>query len=179
MIKKLVLTVGLAVVSCLSLKAQVPTDQYLAGSITTPTGGISNLNSWVTLITTNRANVHSIQLSSTATGLVKLYDCDNTNSPFLGVNFTNNTYWTRASYQTNLVTTNISGLTGTTNIFTNQGVFTYFVTNNPATNLLNVQYAASFGANIAFINPNLNLTFARGITLETTTNVNYSIGYTP
>ena len=178
MIKKLLLTlaVGLSIV-CAS-KAQVPADQILAGTLTTP-AGVSNNLTWIFSITTNRANVHAIQLSSAATGIVQFYDSNNTNAPFLGINYTNNTYWTQQSYTTNLVSTYISPLTGTTNVFTNSGVYTYYVTNSPGTNALPTKWAAAFTANVPSIQNGLNLTFANGITMRTTTNVNYSIWYTP
>lgn len=179
MIKKLFLSIGLAF-GVLSANAQTPTDLYLNGSLTTPGGAVAaNSTTNVFLLSTNRANVHTILLSSTATGVATFYDSDNTNAPFFGINYTNNTYWTTASYPTNYVTTYISGLTGTTNVFTNQGTFTYFVTNTANTNALNAAYGAAWGANIAFSANNLNLTFARGITIKTSTNVNYVIGYTP
>jgi hypothetical protein len=176
--KKLILSFTLAIGFAVSLEAQSPIDQYLSGTLTTP-AGVSNALTWTFLLTTNRAIVHTLQLSSTATGIAQLYDSDNTNAPFLGVNYTNDTYWTRASYPTNYVTTYVSALTGTTNVFTNQGTFTYFVTNAANTNALSPAYASPFTANIAVNITGLNLTFARGICFRTTTNVNYAIGYTP
>lgn len=176
--KKLFITIGLVCFVGLTSKGQAAIDQVLAGTLTTPGGALSGTTN-VFQITTNRATVHRIQLSSSATGIIQMYDSDNTNAPFFGMFTTNDTYWTRSSYPTNYVTTYISGLTGTTNVMTNSGVWTYFVTNAPNTNQMNASYAAPFTANIAFLDQNLNMTFARGITIRTTTNVNYSIWYTP
>lgn len=175
--KKILLILSLASI-CLFSKAQIQ-DAYLSGTATCPAGTLSSGGTNTFLITTNRALVHSVQVSSAATGVMQLWDADNTNAPFYGVNYTNNTYWTRASYATNLVATYISPLTGTTNVFTNSGIFTYFVTNSPGTNPLPTAFASAFTANIGNVSSGLNLVFARGIVLTTTTNVNYSIGYTP
>ena len=178
MIKNLFLSIGFASAIAFSSDAQFA-DTYLAGTATCPSGALSGGGTNVFILTTNRAIVHSIQLSSTVTGIANFYDCDITNPPIYGVNYTNNTYWTRASYPTNLVTTYISPLTGTTNIFTNSGTFTYFVTNAPNTNNLPIQYSAPFAANLPYFQTGLNLVFARGIVMTTGTNVNYAIGFTP
>lgn len=174
--KKLLL-LCLSSVCLLSSKAQIA-DVYLTGSVTTPAGALSGTTN-VVLLTTNRAQVHSIQLLSTAAGTATFYDSDNTNAPFFGICYTNDTYWTRASYATNYVTTYVSPLTGTTNVFTNAGTWTYFVTNAANTNYLNAAFGSAWAANIPFTANNLNLMFSRGVTMRTSTNVSWIIGYTP
>lgn len=175
--KKLILSFVLSAVCVVSVEAQIA-DVYLTGSITTPAGALSGTTN-VVQITTNRAQVHSIQLVSAAAGSATFYDSDNTNAPFFGIFGTNDIYWTRASSNINYVTTNISGLTGTTNIWTNVGVFTYFVTNAANTNALNPAFGSAWAAAVPFTMNNLSLMFSRGITMRTSTNVSWIIGYTP
>lgn len=174
--KKLLLSIGLASI-CLASKAQV-IDTYLSGSLVTPNGALAGTTN-VFLLTTNRAQVHSIQLLSAASGTALFYDSDNTNAPFFGLAYTNAPYVSFSVYPTNYVSSNYSTLTLTTNWFTNVGVYTLAVTNIANTNYLNPAYGVAWTANVAQNIQGLNLVFARGITMRTGTNVNYIIGYTP
>lgn len=179
MIKKLLLSIGLATIS-LFANAQTA-DRYLAGSLTTPGGLIQGAGTNVFLLSTNGCNVHSVQVSGSQAGIITLYDASNTNAPFYGLFSTNRSYWTTVTTNTSTFTNiYVSPLTGTTNIFTNYAAqYTFYQTNAIATNLLPVVYALAFSANVASIQMPLNLTFAQGVVINTTTNVNYVIGYTP
>lgn len=176
--KKIFLSIGLAVIT-FGLQAQI-IDTYISGSLTTPGGALgANTTTNMFLLTTNRAQVHTIQLLSAASGSALFYDSDNTNAPFYGFEYTNAPYVSFTVYPTNYVTSNYSTLTLTTNFFTNAGVFTLASTNIANTNVLNPAYGIAWTANVAQNITGLNLVFSRGITMRTTTNINYIIGYTP
>ncbi len=175
--KKIILSLGLVVVSALSVNAQMPIDSYISASLTTPGGALSGTTN-VFLLTTNRVQLHTIQLLSTASGSALFYDSDNTNAPFYGLAYTNAPYVSFTVYPTNYVTSNYSTLTLTTNFLTNAGVYTLQVTNAANTNYLNPAYGIAWSANLAQQISGLNLVFARGITMRTTTNVNIILGGT-
>lgn len=145
-----------------------------AGSITTPAGALAGTTN-VVLITTNRANVTQIMLSSTATGVAQFYNSDNTNAPFFGMFYTNAPYWNLNHYPSNVVTSFI-GQNGITNWYTNAYEYYYFVTNVANTNELQPLAALAFAANIPVV-INVDMLCERGLTIRTTTNVNYTIYY--
>ena len=168
--KKFILSLTLGVLSVVSAQAGI-----ISGTLTTPGGIFQGAGTNVFLISTNRANIYQIQLSSTASGTFSIFDADNTNAPFLGIYYTNAPYISRASFNTNSVTSMV-GQNGITNWYTNNYQWVYNVTNAANTNLLSPIAAAAFGANIPVV-LTVDALCARGIVINTTTNVNYIILY--
>src|SRR5882757_7781416 len=119
--KKLILISALCFSMTLASKAGV-----FAGTLTTPNGALSGTTN-VFQITTNRANVYQVMLSSTATGVAQLYDSDITNAPQFGMFYTNSSWITRGNYATNQVTSFI-GQNGITNWYTNSYQYFYAIT---------------------------------------------------
>lgn len=172
MIKKFTLSL---VTGCSLLLSGLSSEAaVLSGTITTPAGALTGTTN-VVLITTNRVNVYQIQLSSSANGIISFYDCDTTNGPSFGLFYTNQSWVTRASFASNVVTSFV-GQNGVTNWFTNSVQFSQFVTNANGTNAFNPLVAAAFGANLPTV-LNVDALFERGITVNTSTNVNYVIYY--
>src|ERR1043165_2089840 len=87
----------------------------------------TNLGSGLNLVSTNRASVYSIELTSTNAATVTLYDCDHIAYNYalgncFGTNYTNAAFVTVINYSTNL-TTSFVGYNGYTNWYTNNGTF--------------------------------------------------------
>ena len=98
------------------------------------------------LVTPNRVTITSMQLLSTNTQIVRLFDANDTNPPGYGTNGVTAAYATRTSYPTNYVTFYI-GNNGYTNWYTNAGLWTVTVTNAAATNALSPMLSAGVAAN--------------------------------
>lgn len=131
------------------------------------------------LISTNRAAVYSVEISSTTAGLVKLFDQNTTAAPYYGTNFVTEAYPYRVSYTTNMLGTYV-GSNGYTNYVTNVGIFSLTLTNAAATNALNPSFAASIGANIAAVHAT-DAVFNRGVVAlcQGVTNGSITIYYRP
>lgn len=168
--KKLLLSIVFGAAISLSSYAGV-----LQGSVVTPGGAFAASTTNVFLLSTNRLNVYQIQISSAATGIASFYDSDNTNAPFFGICYTNDTWWTRTSYPSNYPTSFV-GQNGITNWATNVVQWTYYVTNSPNTNYLPAVGGVGFTANIPAVF-NVDWLLVRGLTLRTTTNLSYTILY--
>lgn len=129
----------------------------------------------VSLLTTNRASVYAIEISSDKAGVVDLYDSDTLADPYFGTNYVNASYVSRLTYATNIVSSYV-GTTGVTNFYTNTGVFTASVTNAASTNALPKLVSLAFGANVAQTY-NIDALFVRGITARHSTNLNIILYY--
>lgn len=129
----------------------------------------------VHLLSTNRASVYSIELTSDKAVTVDFYDCESLAAPYYGTNSTSAAYTTRSSYATNYVTSMI-GYNGMTNWYTNAGIWTITSTNAAATNALPVMISTSVGANQSKTLLTDAL-FVRGITFRPSTNVSIIINY--
>lgn len=126
------------------------------------------------LLTTSRANVANVTISSDKNVTVYLYDADSLDAPYYGTNYVTGAYPTRTSYATNYVTSFV-GQNGYTNWYTNAGLWTITTTNAAATNALASQ-AFTIGANTA-VAYDVNLLFVNGITMRTTTNATIVLNY--
>jgi len=129
------------------------------------------------ILTTNRVNAYSVELTATANALVNFYDIDVTNAPYYGTNYVNASYVSRTSYTTNLVTSFV-GYNGYTNWYTNQGIFTLTVTNAANTNALAPLFSAAIGPNV-LTTYSVDALFARGLVAVATkgTNINIVVNY--
>lgn len=127
------------------------------------------------LLSTNRASVYSVEVTSANPAVITLYDCDSVAAPFFGTNYTNAAYTSRIAYSTNLVTSYV-GTTGFTNWYTNAGLFTLTTTNAANTNALPsmAAFVVSGGTYAVY---NIDALFARGICATITTNASMVINY--
>jgi hypothetical protein len=132
------------------------------------------------LLSTSPMSINTVIVSSANAGLVQIRDVDaltgySTNSGTL----TNITpaYTSYASYYTNTIATNIVGLSGYTNYYTNAGLWTYSVANTASTNLATVQAAYAVGAGQVGVYP-ASVNLSHGLTITTTTNVAFTVYYT-
>ena len=166
--KLILLIVGLALFSALPSNALI-----LSGSV----------NNGVNTISTNRASVTSITVVSTNAVVFYLYDSDNTNSTptasttgVWGTNFVAGSYATRLAYTTNFVSSYV-GYLGYTNWYTNQGLYTYSITNLQTTNVMAPLVGGASSANLTATYP-VDATFTRGITISSSANgLSYIITY--
>ena len=166
--KLILLIVGLALLSVLPSNALI-----LSGSV----------NNGVNLILTNRASVSSVTVVSTNAVVFYLYDSDNTNSTptasttgTWGTNFVAGSYATRAAYTTNFVSSYV-GYLGYTNWYTNQGLYTYSITNAQTTNAMAPLVGGASSANITATYP-VDAIFNRGVVISSSANgVSYIITY--
>jgi hypothetical protein len=159
--------VGVAVSIALQANALVVTGQI--ADATFPENTI--------ILTTNRVNAYSVELTATANSLVNFYDIDVTNAPYYGTNYVNASYVSRTAYATNVVGTFV-GYNGFTNWYTNQGIFTLTVTNAANTNALAPLFSASIGAN-TLTTYSVDALFVRGLVAVATkgTNINIVVNY--
>lgn len=130
------------------------------------------------VVLTNNVTVQGVSfLTPAGTGLVSLYDASTTNAPIYGTNYVTSSFISRASYMTNYVTSFV-GYNGYTNWYTNNGVWTYNVTNAAATNALSPQsvYPVISGVISTYNSP---VSIQQGLSLVATTNVTAFISYTP
>ena len=171
---------GVAIgVTALSVFAQwgntgAPAGQVYSTSLTASSAATAYANFF--LLLTNRADIYSVQLASTAAGqpaTVTFYDTGNTNNVtniagLYGISNVVVAYNGVASYPTNVVTSFI-GYNGVTNNYTNSGIFTYSVTNSMTTNLISpaATLVASTGI---FSTYQIDLLMEKGVVVSISTN---------
>src|ERR1043166_2339147 len=112
------------------------------------------------LLSTNRASIYQVELTSTASCRVDLFDSDSLADPYFGTNY---------------VTTYI-GSNGFTNTVTNVGLWTLTLTNAANTNALPTLGSFVVGANTYAVY-NVDELHARGVTFRSSTNVNLVLSY--
>lgn len=134
-------------------------------------------NATPVLLTTNRASIYSIEITSDKSVLVDFFNNNSVAAPVYGTNYVTAAYPYRISYSTNYVTSYI-GNTGYTNWYTNAGIWTLTLTNAAATNALSAGFSATVGANTYAVYP-VDLLFEKGIVVRGTTNANIVINYRP
>lgn len=127
------------------------------------------------LLTTNRASIYAISLTSDKAVNVEFFNIGTLAAPYYGTNRVNSAFVSRTTYPTNFVSSYV-GQTGFTNWYTNAGSWTLLVTNAAATNALSPGFAAPVGANTYATYP-VDLLFERGIVVRATTNVSVDILY--
>jgi len=129
------------------------------------------------LLSTNRASVYSIELTSTNSATVYLYDCDRvaysaTAGNCWGYQYTNASYITVVQQpSTNVL--NYVGYNGYTNWYTNVGASVTFSTNAIATNNLPIIGAFAIAPNTYAVY-NTEMLFSRGL-IATSSAANVSI----
>jgi hypothetical protein len=127
------------------------------------------------LLTTSRASVYSVELTSPASTMIELFDCDSVAAPYNGTNSTNASYVSRTTYATNIATSYV-GANGYTNWYTNSGLWTVTTTNAASTNALTPQLTFVAQANTVG-SYSTDALFTRGICVRCTTNVTLVINY--
>lgn len=147
---------------------------YIAGAATLATNLAA---SGVYLLSTNRASVYSVEITSQSPTMLSFYDCDFVGAPIYGTNTTNGAWVSRNTYATNYVSSFV-GYNGYTNWYTNAGVWTLTTTNSATTNQLPVMFSAVTAGNTYAVY-NVDALFARGITVlgNPCTNVSVVINY--
>jgi hypothetical protein len=155
--------------------ALVALQSYGAIIATNLTGG-----SPAQVLSTNRASIASVEISSVNNARVDLYDSDGTGTSTNGFyQITNQiipvlSY--RISYTTNLVTSYV-GSNGYTNWYTNSGVFSLNITNStPVTNTLSPLLSFVVSPNTYAVY-NVDALFARGISSLANSNATIVINY--
>lgn len=127
---------------------------------------------------TNNVTVIGITLTTSATAsLVSFYDCPSLADPIRGTNYLTSSYISRAGFSTNYVTSYV-GYNGYTNFYTNQGFWTYNVTNAAATNVLAPQ-AALFANNTTIASYNNSVSFQQGVSILAQSNTTVVLYYIP
>lgn len=138
------------------------------------------------LLTTNRAKVYSIEVSTTNAYTFQFFDNDNTNNVplttatgFWGTNFVNGAYISKSYYPTNIASSYV-GVNGYTNWYTNSGMYALTTTNSAGTNavapLAVVTTSGTAGeTRVSYI----NALFTRGIVFYCTGNGAVTVYYTP
>ncbi len=130
----------------------------------------------ITLVTTNRASVYSVEVTCPNSSLVELFDCDSTADPYNGTNYVNSAYAGRTTYATNLVTTFV-GYNGYTNYYTNSGIFSATNLVSASTNALSPLLSAVVSSGTYAVYQTDTL-FARGIVARCSgTNTSVVINY--
>lgn len=160
--KKLLLTIGLCAAATFSTFAQFPI------ATNTTLGGVH-------LLSTNRASIYSIELTSDKSVTVSLFDQDTLDAPYYGTNSVNAAYTISLRYPTNYVTSYI-GQNGITNWYTNAGIYTYSSPVAANTNALTPGGVFVVGAGTYAVY-NTDLLFTRGIVMVSTTNVSAVVNY--
>lgn len=158
-----------------TLSVLVMVGLVLTGSIRAAILSTNVANATPVLLSTNRAGIYGIELTSDKAVTVKFYDTGTTNEPYFGTNYVTAAYQSRIQYKTNFASSYI-GQNGFTNWYTNVGLFTLNVTNAAATNQLNPGFVAVVGANQAVVYP-VDLLFEQGVVVQATTNVSISVLY--
>lgn len=149
----------------------------LAASVAKAAVFSGNLSPGTSLITTNRASVYAIELTTgvSSGALVSFFDNDKTNAPYYGSNTVNSAWYTRVGYTTNQATSFV-GYNGYTNWYTNSVMYFYFNTNAANTNVQSP--TASFVvAGGTYANYTVDCLFSQGISVNANTNVSYVIYY--
>ena len=132
----------------------------------------------INLLLTNRANVKMVFLSSVTTNvLVEFFNQNSIANPWFGTNYsTNTTYVSRASYTTNMAV-NWTNFDGAISIWTNQGIFTYNVTNTgPITNASKPLMSFVVSPNNVGVYP-VDALFDKGVCMRVSGNVNVVMNY--
>lgn len=160
--KKILLTLSLALIG-FAVQAEVLSTNVTAGG--------------VHLLSTNRASVYNIQITSGNSVMVTAFDCDSVAAPFLGTNYTNAAFYSKTTYTTNIASSYI-GANGVTNWITNSGIYTLSVSNAPNTNALPAMGSWVVAGN-TYMTADTDMLFTRGIVLRTTTNASVVITYRP
>ena len=134
------------------------------------------------LLSTTRAKVYSIEVSSTNAFTYRFYDNDNvSNVPngstngFYGTNFVNGAYISRSTYATNLLS-QFTNYNGFVNYNTNVGLYTLTTTNAASTNampaLANITTAGA-ETRVSYV----DALFNRGVLIHTTGNGSITVYY--
>lgn len=159
--KILALLAGLAFCSIVTVNADELT-------LTTTTNSVY-------LITTNRANVYQVDISSDKQVSFQLFDCDSLADPYFGTNYVNAAYVYRISYPSNIATSFV-GNNGYTNWYTNSVMYMAKLTNSASTNALTPLISGSCAAN-GHVTYNVDALFIRGISAAVTTNAAIVLEY--
>jgi len=158
---KKILAIGFAVsLAVSSFAAQITTN--------VTTGG-------VVLLSTNRASIYSVEITSDKAVLVELFDQDSLAAPYYGTNYVNAAYPYRTTYATNYVTSYV-GNNNFTNWYTNAGVWTLTLTNAASTNALTAAFSAATAANTYSLHT-ADVLMVNGVAMRTTTNASVVINY--
>lgn len=132
-----------------------------------------------TLVLSNRLNIKEIDIAAgSGQVLLELYDQNNTNAPLWGTNYVGSNYVSVARYATNIASSFVDPGTGYTNWYTNQGIFTYNVTNLASTNALARSAAFVVQPNTAQAF-NTDLLHIKGLTVRCNTNASVVVYYNP
>jgi hypothetical protein len=131
----------------------------------------------VYLLSTNRAAVYSIEISSTSPCALDFYDVRSAAAPYYGTNNVNAEYVTRTASMVSYAS-NFIGSYGTTNWWTNYGIASVNTTNAAATNVAPVLVGVVGAAN-TYIVYNTDALFSKGISVNArqATNVAIVINY--
>ena len=160
--KKLLLALTIVGLASVSYAAQITTNIVTKGTY---------------LLSTSRASVYSLTLTSDKSTLVELFDADSVADPYFGTNYVNAAYTYRTSYATNYVTSYV-GQNGWTNWYTNAGIWTVTLTNAANTNALSPLISGVVGAN-TYVTYDVDAVFANGVVARASTNVSVVINYRP
>ena len=127
------------------------------------------------LLSTNRASIYQVELTSANACVVSFYDCDSLADPYFGTNYTSGAFPYRIAYATNIVSSYV-GSNGYTNYYTNIGLFSLTKTNAAATNALPI-LGAFVVAGGTYAVYNVDQLHARGVTFTSSTNVSVVVNY--
>jgi hypothetical protein len=127
------------------------------------------------ILSTNRASIYQVELTSANACLVNFYDSDSLAAPFFGTNYVAGAFVSRTTFPTNIVSSYV-GSNGFTNWYTNAGVFSLNVTNTQSTNQLPLMGAFVVAAGTYAVY-NTDQLHVRGVTITTTTNVSIVVNY--
>lgn len=127
----------------------------------------------VYLLSTNRASVYSIEVSSASPTTLYFYDVNSAAAPYYGTNVVNAAYITRTSSAVAWAS-NFVNAYGYTNWWTNNGIASATVTNAAATNRAPVMIGVVGAAN-TYVVYNTDALFARGISVHAPTATNAAI----
>jgi hypothetical protein len=132
----------------------------------------------VYLLSTNRAAVYSIEVSSTSPTTLYFYDVNSAAAPYYGTNVVNAAYITRTSSTVSWAS-NFVNAYGYTNWWTNYGIASATVTNAAATNRAPVMIGVVGAAN-TYVVYNTDALFSKGIAVHApvATNAAIVINYT-
>ena len=130
------------------------------------------------VLTTNRAAVYNVEVTSAYGGTVNLYDSDGNTTYFSLItnSIIPSNYWYRTSYATNYVTSYV-GYNGYTNWYTNAGLWSLNVTNTAQTTNVTPPLASFVFAPNTYAVYAVDALFVRGIAATATTNVSIVINY--
>lgn len=157
--KKLILIIGLLVMFCVSaMSATIATNLAANG---------------VYLLSTNRAAVYSVEVSSTSPCALEFFDVNTVAAPYYGTNVVNSAYVTRTATTVSWPS-NFVNAYGYTNWWTNYGIASATVTNAAATNQAPIMIGIVGAAN-TYVVYNTDALFSKGISVRATTATNAAI----